>query len=225
MMGTLQEYVTYEFQTRCGLPSVTLLGEQSDWEDILARLEKIPSFGKEPSQWYKLLKPVLTRFVRSFDEPKSEPTKAFWTKIVHGYKNGSDPKFYTGWITAFIFWEADGKSLYVPHSDYPKNTVQPWSTCPTMELDGVSYHRVNIGQVPPAFVSVPVKWNNAGAMYETLLVAGSVGTRVARLPQSPGAYDVGLYDTVSPGVGWWLFEKKSNEEIAAQKEARYKESD
>lgn len=80
----------------CGLPSVTLLGERSDWEDILMRLEKLPSFGDEAGQWHDLLKPVITRFVKTFDEPESESTKDFWQKIVHHHSGGSGPSYYSG---------------------------------------------------------------------------------------------------------------------------------
>ena len=215
MMGTLQSYFTYEFYTRCGLPSVTLLGKRSDWVNMLERLEKIPSFGKEPSQWYKLLKPVLTRFVQSFDQPESEPTKEFWKKIIHVFENGSGPTYYTGWITAFMFWDIDGKPLYVPEGRYPTSSVRTWDGGPEIsEWDGIQYHRVNTGKVPPAFVSLPVIWNNGGIKRQTLMVAGSVGTRVISSRTSGQSTP---FDSVSPGVGWWLFEKKSDEEMAAEK--------
>lgn len=35
MMGTLQKYFSYTFTSCCGLPSVTLLGTEGDWENIL----------------------------------------------------------------------------------------------------------------------------------------------------------------------------------------------
>ena len=47
MMSTMQHYFRYALYTRCGLPTVTLLGEKSDWETILNRIEKLSSFSKE----------------------------------------------------------------------------------------------------------------------------------------------------------------------------------
>ena len=41
MMGTLQKYFSYTFSIACGLPSVTLLGTEEDWENILLRVEKL----------------------------------------------------------------------------------------------------------------------------------------------------------------------------------------
>lgn len=36
MMGTLQKYFSYTCGCDCGLPSVTLLGTEGDWENILS---------------------------------------------------------------------------------------------------------------------------------------------------------------------------------------------
>lgn len=93
MMATLQKYFSFACMLDCGLPSVTLLGEKSDWEEIAKRAERLPTFGKEPTQWYALLKPVLSRFVTSFDAPDSEETKDFWQKIAHYSSGGSGPTY------------------------------------------------------------------------------------------------------------------------------------
>lgn len=67
LMGVTQKYFDYKCCIMCGLPSVTLLGNKADWELILARLEKLKEYGEEPTQFHNLLKPVLLRFVRSFE--------------------------------------------------------------------------------------------------------------------------------------------------------------
>jgi Domain of unknown function (DUF4419) len=84
MMSALQKYFNYSMdRTRCGLPSVTLLGQKSDWEALAKRAERLVRFGGETETWYGLLKPVLQHFVRSFEEPECEGVKDFWDKIVH----------------------------------------------------------------------------------------------------------------------------------------------
>jgi Domain of unknown function (DUF4419) len=51
-------YFNYKVDFRCGVPSVTLEGEKSDWIIILSRLPKLESFGSEPaSTILKLLSP------------------------------------------------------------------------------------------------------------------------------------------------------------------------
>lgn len=107
MMGALQKYFTYSCKVACGIPSVTLLGERSDWVDILARLEKLKTFGDEPTHWYHLLKPVVTRFVMTFDNPTSPEITHFWTRIVNR-RGGSGIDEISGWLTAFCLWNEDG---------------------------------------------------------------------------------------------------------------------
>jgi hypothetical protein len=80
----------------CGLPSVTLLGRKEDWEKMLYRLEKLKTFGDEPTQWYNLLKPVFKRFVETFDDPKGKATKDFWQTIAHYESGGSGPTYLSG---------------------------------------------------------------------------------------------------------------------------------
>lgn len=72
MMGVTQKYFDFRCVLACGLPSVTLLGDKADWELILSRLEKLTEYGEEPTQFFKLLKPVLSRFVESFESPASQ---------------------------------------------------------------------------------------------------------------------------------------------------------
>lgn len=50
-MGAMQKYFLYSMQFRCGIPAVTLLGEASDWQDILSRLDKIDKLGEEPMKY------------------------------------------------------------------------------------------------------------------------------------------------------------------------------
>lgn len=69
MMSTLQHYFSYKMNLLCGIPSVTLEGEKADWEKIMARINKLPTFGEEAEEWYKLLVPVISRFVTAFDDP------------------------------------------------------------------------------------------------------------------------------------------------------------
>ena len=111
LMSTLKEYFSCKFMLLCGLPSVTLLGEKSDWENILQRLDKLSSFGSESEHWSKLLKPILRLFVKTFDDPDSTKIKDFWQNIFHSSGGGSGPTYYSGWITAFAFWGDDGKLL------------------------------------------------------------------------------------------------------------------
>jgi hypothetical protein len=213
LMGALQNYFSYKMTLLCGLPSVTLLGDKSDWDALLRRIELIPKFGPETAQWYRLLKPVLTRFVGTFDSPESPETKDFWQNIVHYSSGGSGPSYLSGWITAFCFWDEDGRSLFPSCHAYGYCTV----------LDDVQYHQVDTNDIPPGSASVPVKLDDNGNEYDTIMVAGSVGIKATSSgePLEPSPFDSspsitsGL-DTVQPESGWWMYEKKASQEEPAR---------
>jgi hypothetical protein len=63
MMGLMQTYYKYRIFAQCGLPSVTLLGEKSDYELIARRLEKLCTYGNQPTEFCRLLQPILRRFI------------------------------------------------------------------------------------------------------------------------------------------------------------------
>jgi hypothetical protein len=212
MMGALQKYFSYKFKLGCGLPSVTLLGTKADWEDILARLDKLASFGKQPEQWCQLLRPVLKRFVSTFKSPQSKETKDFWQSIANYPSGGSGPQYLSGWITAFCFWDGNGNSLYAPNG-IPPQGLATTDQKPRLCLDDVLYHRIESTDIPPGYALVPVKVEDEKIIYDTHMIAGSVGISlsssggVMKSPRGKGAGAVGL-DTMQPASGWWIFEVK-----------------
>ncbi|KAI9865668.1 MAG: hypothetical protein M1813_002126 [Trichoglossum hirsutum] len=222
MMATLQAYFAFKFELSCGLPSVTLLGEKSDWESILLRIEKLLSFGDETAQWYQLLKPVLSRFVAAFDAPHSEANLEFWRNIAHHTGNGSGPSYYSGWITAFCFWEKDGKLLYSSPVQAPPaswySVPDPRSNGP-LTLDGVAYHFINTEDVPLGYASVPVKIDDNGHKLDSYMVAGSVGFKASKSSSGQRGVPGDDLDTIQPVVGWWIFESRSHEELDAEAKA------
>jgi len=106
MMSTLKSYFGYTIESSCGIPSVALEGEKSDWETLLARVSKLEEFGSEPTAWANMLRSILRRFVSAFD---GEPDVDFWSKVAHQTPNFSGPTYLSGWLTAFCVWTKDGK--------------------------------------------------------------------------------------------------------------------
>ncbi|KAI1734542.1 hypothetical protein F4680DRAFT_437850 [Xylaria scruposa] len=232
MMGSMQKYFAYTMKLICGIPSVTLLGDRTDWVEIRRRLEFLPRLGEEPKQFASLLSTVLDYCVRSFDEPDSPFVLSFWNKIADR-NAGSGPYYLSGWITAFCFWSADGNCLYSPPQG-PVVTRSFGATNPGCNLDGVLFHRVDTKDIPEAFVSVPVTVNDFGVRYRTRMVAGLVGIEVSSsgefLDESSGHKDprqlphniwenygwttasirtqvretTGL-DSIRPFSGWWMY--------------------
>ena len=169
-----------------------LLGEKADWELIYTRLDKLETFGAESSEFCRLLRPVVSRFVKSFDESASEDIISFWQRIAHYHSMGSGPSYYSGWITAFCFWNEDGKSLYrIPAHGDDLNSL--------LHLDGATYHRVDSDDVPPGYSSVPVKVDDNGDLFDAMMIAGSVGINCASSGNELAGGVVGL-DTINAEV-------------------------
>lgn len=166
-----------------------------------------------------MLKPVVSRFVQSFDDPTLAEVIDFWQRIAHFDAGGSGPSYYSGWITAFCFWNKDGKSLQrnlaAPRRQREAATWKD-SRYPKLILDGEFYHQVDSSDVPQGFLSVPVKINDNGFELAALMIAGSVGISASSSGEKLAAEDDKIgNDTIAPASGWWMFAKKSEEELAA----------
>lgn len=186
----------------CSLPSVTLLGEQSDWQKLYKKLDKLETFGVEPAQFGTLLKPVISRFVESFQDPTSMNIVEFWNHMISAqYQNSDngDSVDYDGWISAFCFWNVQGENMNDRHIQFRGGRGY--------NLDGVIYHTINTREIPPGYASLPAKVGRDGKELDHIMVAGSVGTQLASdgsrgtFPfygffSSPG------FDSVSPHSDW-----------------------
>jgi len=110
MMATVKEYFTFRtILLLCGIPRVTLEGEKDDWVHILNRIEKLKEFGPQTTAWYRLLHPILSRFVKAFDKPDSPEILEFWSKVAHFEDSGSGLMSLSGWITAFMAFDEKGR--------------------------------------------------------------------------------------------------------------------
>lgn len=180
----------------CGIPAVTLLGQRSDWVKLLHRIEKLKSFGEEPKVWASMLRPVLERFVDSYD---GTPDMDFWGKICHYEVNMSGSDQICGWITAFCVWSSagvwqgpalggtSGREFYDPAPLY------------RLKLDNVRYGILKTDDIPPGFCEVDVTLDDNGEVFECIMTAG----HMARLTGGETG------DAVSPLPAWFMFIKEN----------------
>lgn len=228
MMASMQKYFDYKLCLLCGLPSVTLLGEKSDYEQILQKLDKLPSLGREPAQFADVLRPVIKRMIRTFEDPQDESVISFWQRILDVERNGSGSSWYTGWVTAFCFWDEDGKCLY-RFTDYDERQefsdsgpfgdrveVRNEMTFRRHEqlhlmLDGVRYHGIGSNNIPPGWSKVPVTVDDNGVIIKTEMIAGSVGISCAASGDETEEGKIDL-DTMQPETGWYIYEKLKSDD-------------
>jgi hypothetical protein len=210
MMGLMKAYFKFEGGIICGLPSVTLLGERADWEAMLKKLDRMSSFGEEPAAYAERLRPIFTRFVKTFDEPGSEATKLFWNQIVTARKAslcGGPPYDVSGWITGFFFWDDEGRP-YARHGD-------------GLRLDNATYPaNIDLRTLPLGYARAPFLMHdfNGTERYEAYVMAGTVGKQVtAGMPEgyvdafqkASGGKQVrmnpGAHATLQPLSAWMLY--------------------
>ncbi|KAL7919443.1 hypothetical protein ACQKWADRAFT_323026 [Trichoderma austrokoningii] len=199
MMGLMQHYFEFSGGITCGLPEVTLLGTRDDWAKLLGKLDRLQEWGEEPADYALRLRPILTRFVDTWDSPGSEDTKAFWKSIVRSqrlFSCGGPPEYrISGWITGFLHWTAEG-SLRVVEKEFES---QPED----LVLDGVAYFPATLKDVPVGYAKAPLRmldYPSPGANSTAYLLAGNVG--VERLAVTSGK---DWRVTAQPMSAWFLY--------------------
>ncbi|KIM34764.1 hypothetical protein M413DRAFT_450071 [Hebeloma cylindrosporum] len=212
MMSTLKVYFDYKMMLICGIPSVTLEGEKSDWEKLLARVDKLEEFGVETTAWAALLRPIFRRFVAAFD---GEPDVDFWGRVSHYTPGGSGPTYLSGWITAFCVWDHEGNWQGPPLADHTarQNFEDRKNIYNGLSLDGTDYPIIDSHDVPTGFCEVDVKLNDNGEEFECIMVSGHVASLVEGEKR----------DTIRPVPAWFMFIKAECEDPMAQLATRMRE--
>lgn len=189
MMGLMQYYFDFEGIIVCGIPSVTLLGERTDWAKLLSKLDHLKDFGKQPALFAENLRPILSRFVRTWDDPESEGVKAFWDQIVRANKHwscgeGAVEWSISGWITGFSHFTRNGR---------PRIAGERVGS---VELDGVVYVSEALEDIGAGYAKVPFFMRNSQGDTMSYLLAGNVGVE---------RKDTDGRVTARPLSGWFLY--------------------
>lgn len=170
----------------CGLPSVTLQGEQDDWAQILSKLDRLPAFGPQAAAYKQQLAPLLRRFIDSFAAPDGAATRAFWNQIVTA--TGPNPACsgapaydtISGWLSGFFYWDAVGEPLV--------RLAGGSNTSNSIALDNVTYAPIALADLPIAYARAPfiLRGFNNTDRFEAYVLAGTMGKQIA--PGAPDGY-------------------------------------
>lgn len=178
MMGTVQSYFAYYGSILCGIPSVTLLGEESDWQKILVRIDYLSRFAEkhpELGKWKLVLETIVEKMVQTFRSPDSPDVVRFWQCAVHAYQDDYyEEKHISGWLLAFCFWDAEGRLLAGNFQWEAKAREErsDWG------VTSWSFGTLSWDNVPSAYVHVPVHIKLDLDKFVTKAVAGFVGYEV-----------------------------------------------
>lgn len=155
-MAALAPYFDYKVWTKCGLPTVTLLGTVQDWEGIVTR---VSAFGEFYPRWaHESLFQVVSEFASTAG---GNINQTFWQNFVKGKEmSGGYP--VSGEINAFFPYLLSGENPALTKSRKP---------------DG-SRVAAELGHFPGSASSVPLLWNYYGNEFKMRLVSGHFGTTI-----------------------------------------------
>ena len=172
IMASLKEYFNYSFMMMCGIPQVTLDGNPEDWSAILARLDKLSTWGNELNSWAALLRPILTRFLAA--STTAQVDTDFWSHVASPRFFGSGAHTLGGWITAFFAF--DEKCRFMGN-DHVTNCTHVYKE-EKYVLDGVVYPIIDSKNIPPGGADVNVKIiDGRRKEWNAMFIAGNLGIR------------------------------------------------
>ncbi|KAF7298822.1 hypothetical protein MIND_00829800 [Mycena indigotica] len=199
MMATTKQYFKFVMRMGCGFPSVTLLGERTDWEEILRRVGRLGMYGAEAAEWGALLTIVVHHILECFDHPEAQGSKDFWMRAVQqaGRFGSRTIKTLSGWLTTFCFWDEQGKRIYDMGTPKTFRNMQGrlQKDQVPLVLGGVRFPLIS-PTVPASTARVNMLCfdQERQVKMKTELIAGHVGATVV------GAGS----DTLQPRSGWWM---------------------
>lgn len=172
LMDAMQSYFSYEVQTRCGIPAITLEGTPEDWHTLLERVQMLSHFNL--GWWLKILEPILQQFL---DAAEGHPDLSFWRSI-YKLKSQSGGDTITGWITAFFPYLKDPishlptnqNSWLIQGGQQLQNQLYPGDTKQEGYLSGLT-----MDQLPIGLARAPFLWKFPMEQFEMEFLAGFVG--------------------------------------------------
>jgi hypothetical protein len=157
MMAALAPYFEYRMMTCCGVPSVTLLGEPSDWAQMLAAVN---AFGEFYPKW--ALDPMTDAVANFVKASIGKPDLTFWQNFFKR-SYGSGGTRVNGWIGAFFPYMDDKPNKMM----YQRNFGEVVVKGPDAGYD--------VGSFPSSVGTAPMIWNYLGTEYKMALVSGMLG--------------------------------------------------
>jgi hypothetical protein len=113
LLDAMRSYFTYDMETLCGIPAITLEGTPEDWQTIADRAEQFAFLDLE--WWLEPLRGVLRQFVAAAE---GKVAGSFW-KSLYKYHDESGGPIITGWISTLFPYLVDGRTgLATPRNPY-----------------------------------------------------------------------------------------------------------
>jgi len=176
LMSAMKSYFNFLLVTRCGIPTITLLGTVEDWRSIRRRAEVLAEF--DLADWVAVLLPVLDQFVAA---AAGSADREFWRSIYKQHHASGGP-YVTGWINVLFPYLDGGAPERIRRNEYANRWLQDMDE----EFCGAT-----VGAFPRGLSHVPLTWDYQETLIPMRLSGGFVG--ISQDPQTRA---------VRPAIGW-----------------------
>ncbi len=179
LMAAMRNYFDYVLVTRCGIPSITLVGTEDDWRSIRRRAEALADF--DLGWWLRMLLPLLDQFISAAE---GRADREFWRSF-YKWNDSSGGPFVSGWINLFFPYledqARDGSSLLIRND------------C----VAGLVHEGICTDKFPAGMSAAPFVWEYFGTPIPMKLFGGFAG-----VPQDPRSM------ALRPTIGWAVAEAR-----------------
>ncbi len=164
MMAALAPYFSYKMMTMCGVPTITLLGEVSDWEALHNR---VLAFAEFLPPW--VLVPLHFATNHFLAAAKGQPDLDFWQNFFKT-RGGSGGTPVGGFINCFFPYVDGNEQNQTILGDFKSNIITP--TAKKSSLGPTN----DVGDFGSSMGSVPMLWDYYGEQIKMRLASGIVGS-------------------------------------------------
>lgn len=162
MMDMLQSYFSYEFLSGCGIPYITMMGTEQDWNKLYEKTVALCKFNSEQKLdldfWLKELEPVMKQVCQA---RSGKIDKRFWESL-YKYNNESGGPYASGWICVFY--------PYINRHE----KMEP-SYCLDWHNEKKRNYGLTYDSFPSAVAKVPFVWNFFGTEINMNFMGGMTG--------------------------------------------------
>jgi hypothetical protein len=193
LMDCVQSYFSFQFETLCGIPEITLEGTVEDWEKIRQKVDRLEQY--DLKWWTDDLRPILEEFVKA---AKGRPNQAFW-KAIYKQEDDSGGPHTTGWLVRLLpylkqrQWRLtrEGNSHSISSTPWTTDLKNPMLGEPFIAEEDDEGKGLTDDQLPSSASQVPFVWDYWGTEYDYQFLAG-----ILTVEQHP------ISRAIRPRIGW-----------------------
>jgi hypothetical protein len=189
LLAAMKSYFDLELMTLCGIPQITLLGQEHDWRQIRERVERFEELGL--GEWLTALRPVLDAFVSA---AQADVDLDFWQSLFK-WEDVSGGAEVSGWVNVLFPYLRTADGLVVRGSEIRTHPHPNVHATHSRRSACQPHGGPTESEFGSGLVAAPLAWLHLSETIEMDLLSGFVG-----VSQDPETL------TVRPAIGWAVCE-------------------